>query len=237
MPTYPANVSTVTVTGRWGPSSGATTVPTGRVTFVPNVQLKDSGTGLILVPDSVTGVLDNTGAISVVLMATDDPDLSPSGWQYTITEAVSGWPTLTYSMSFPASQPVVDLASKAPSTTPPASVTYALDTAVLHVASNLSDVANVSASRTNLGLGGAATRNVGTATGTVAAGDDARINGSGTLAGITRDALGRITAYTENGVAWTSITYDGSGRVSSYTVAGQARTISYNSSGQVTGVS
>ena len=42
-------------------------------------------------------------------------------------------------------------------------------------ASNLSDLASASSARTNLGLGGAATLNVGTSAGTVAAGDDSRL--------------------------------------------------------------
>lgn len=45
----------------------------------------------------------------------------------------------------------------------------------LAVASNLSDLNNTTTARTNLGLGGAATLNVGTSAGTVAAGDDSRI--------------------------------------------------------------
>lgn len=48
------------------------------------------------------------------------------------------------------------------------------DTA-LQAASNLSDLSNISLARTNLGLGTAATKNVGTTTGTVAAGDDSRL--------------------------------------------------------------
>ncbi len=44
--------------------------------------------------------------------------------------------------------------------------------------SNLSDLTDAPAARSNMGLGGAAVLNVGTGTGTVAAGDDSRITGA-----------------------------------------------------------
>lgn len=48
----------------------------------------------------------------------------------------------------------------------------------LNAASNLSDLGSATTARSNLGLGGAAVLNVGTAAGTVAAGDDSRITGA-----------------------------------------------------------
>lgn len=53
-----------------------------------------------------------------------------------------------------------------------------LDSRYAQRANNLSDIASATTARTNLGLGGSAVLNVGTTTGTVAAGDDSRITGA-----------------------------------------------------------
>lgn len=64
---------------------------------------------------------------------------------------------------------------------------------VLTKADNLSSVASKATARTNLGLGGAAILNVGSTAGTVAAGNDARLN---TIAGKTGGVLQNDSAIT-----------------------------------------
>jgi hypothetical protein len=57
-------------------------------------------------------------------------------------------------------------------------------------ANNLSDLASASTARTNLGLGTAAARNVGTTAGTVAAGDDSRFSGSAATPSLPTGSIG-----------------------------------------------
>lgn len=66
--------------------------------------------------------------------------------------------------------------------------------------SNLSDLANTTTARTNLGLGGSATLNVGTSSGTVAAGDDSRITGAAQKASNLSDLADAGTARTNLGL-------------------------------------
>lgn len=127
---YPANVSTVTVTGKWAASDGSGTPGSGYVTFTPNAILTDGALGIILEAQPLTATLDAAGAISTSLMATDDTDLSPSGWAYIVTEQITGFPPRTYVLQFPAAQTPVDLSTKAPLVAVPGLVGYVALSAV-----------------------------------------------------------------------------------------------------------
>jgi hypothetical protein len=67
---------------------------------------------------------------------------------------------------------------------------------VLSASNNLSDLSNSSTARSHLGLGAAATLNVGTTTGTVAAGDDVRFSSTGNFVDLTSNQTktGTLTA-------------------------------------------
>lgn len=108
---YPSNVATVTVTATYVNSDG--TVPTGTVTFSPNTILQDGTSSQIVVVDPQVVTLNANGSLSIVLMATDDTDLSPSGWAYNIVENIDG-AYRNYFVQFPAAQTPVDLSTKAP---------------------------------------------------------------------------------------------------------------------------
>lgn len=75
----------------------------------------------------------------------------------------------------------------------------------LQKTSNLSDLTSASSARTNLGLGGSATLNVGTTTGTVAAGDDTRITGALQAASNLSDLASASTARTNLGLGGAAV--------------------------------
>lgn len=61
---------------------------TGVVTFVPRSRGTNTATNLLRTEAAIVAVLDDQGAFTVTLQATDDPAWSPSGWTYQVRERV-----------------------------------------------------------------------------------------------------------------------------------------------------
>ncbi|GAP46889.1 polysaccharide deacetylase family protein [Streptomyces azureus] len=108
----PPGLSTVTVTGTYLHPNG--TPYSGRLVFRPEPEVLTSAAHGTLVIGDVEVVLDNNGQFTVSLLATDDPDVTPVGWTYRVTERWYDTPGRSYPLSLPAAAPAVDLADVAP---------------------------------------------------------------------------------------------------------------------------
>ncbi|MFE7899189.1 hypothetical protein ACFU3E_17000 [Streptomyces sp. NPDC057424] len=120
----PPGLSTVTVTGTYKHPDG--TPYSGRIIFRPEPDTLTSAVHDTLIVGGAEVVLDNNGAFSISLLATDDPDVTPSGWTYRVTERWYDAPGRSYPLSLPAATPAVDLADVAP--TAPAEGEYVVVT-------------------------------------------------------------------------------------------------------------
>lgn len=106
------NFSGVTVTATYTELDGSPAI--GTVTFAAQITgaLLDSAADIIVLPDDLTITLDANGSLSVVLLATDDPTVTPQGFTYLITEHI-GRAIRSYSIAVPLGAPL-DLRSVAP---------------------------------------------------------------------------------------------------------------------------
>ncbi|MFD9205961.1 hypothetical protein ACFVZM_06735 [Streptomyces sioyaensis] len=107
----PGGIATVTLTGRYIRPDG--TPLSGTVTITTPSLLTLSGANSITAGSTVV-TLDNAGSFSCVLVATDNANMQPTGWRYSVTEKFTGITGRTYSIDLPASTPTVDIADIAP---------------------------------------------------------------------------------------------------------------------------
>jgi hypothetical protein len=120
----PPGLSTVTVTGTYKHPDG--TPLKGKLLFTPEPAILTSATHGTLLLGTVEATPDAEGDISVTLLATDDADVTPTGWTYRVQERWYDAPGRSYPLALPAAAPAVDLADVAP--TAPATGEYVVVT-------------------------------------------------------------------------------------------------------------
>src|SRR5438105_197095 len=99
----------------------------GHVTFRRSQSLQDPATNVVSPNDERRVRLSDLGAISIVLEATDDPGVVPSGTTYLVTEVINR-ARRSYSITVPAAAASIgiELADVAPAIPGPAMLQYAL---------------------------------------------------------------------------------------------------------------
>lgn len=79
----------------------------GTVTFTPRPAVIISASShppVTIIPQATKVTLDSTGAFSVNLIATDDPDLNPTDWTYVVSFNLIGVKYGSFDMAVPAGE-------------------------------------------------------------------------------------------------------------------------------------
>lgn len=108
----PGNLSTRTVEGWYVDFQGNAVA--GQISFSLPESLIDSSAGTIIVQSSETATLDTDGQFTVSIPVTNDADIAPASFQYTVTELFTGG--RTYQISLPTGA-TVDISTLAPAGT------------------------------------------------------------------------------------------------------------------------
>jgi hypothetical protein len=124
----PGNLTTVEVTGRYIDASGAAV--RGSVTFTLDTPLLNAGASTYIIETEYTVTLDATGSFAVDLPATNDVDVTPTGWTWTLTPNFDGADPLTFALPTNLG-PTVDITVLAPALPNPSTTySYVLTSAV-----------------------------------------------------------------------------------------------------------
>jgi len=126
--------STVTLTGTYLGFDGAPA--SGAVTIIPTVPQIVDAAGNVILSGNVRATLNSAGSFSVVLPATDDVRLNPTGFGYTLIPGLAHGQLTAVSFALPAAVPTVDMADITPvsASTFTAAATYVtLSSLVLNV--------------------------------------------------------------------------------------------------------
>jgi hypothetical protein len=78
----------ITVTGKYLNLSDGSPA-NGKVEFTPTTVLRNTVANEIIYPFPIVANLSGSGTFSIQLPATDDPDITPQGWLYSVTEKIT----------------------------------------------------------------------------------------------------------------------------------------------------
>lgn len=84
--TFPTHWTRITVSGTYLDNQGNPLSGTVRFDGSPVVEIAIDG--VIVTPTAIVATLDATGSFLVPIPSTDDPDISPTGWAWRVTECV-----------------------------------------------------------------------------------------------------------------------------------------------------
>lgn len=110
----PSNYDRVPVRGKYVYLDG--TPASGQIKFTGKVPAVSDAFDTIILPNTIVATLDSSGAFTVSLPATNDPDVLPNGWTYTVQETFAGGGGRTYEIDVPLSAQAtgIDLSEVAP---------------------------------------------------------------------------------------------------------------------------
>jgi peptidoglycan/xylan/chitin deacetylase (PgdA/CDA1 family) len=111
----PANYTTVTVFGRYIDFTGAPMQ--GTVTFTPSQKYVTNPSADVLIFSApLVATLDETGYFEIEIPATDDPDVTPQGFTWTVTESFNRRAGRSFSIAVPQDtpEPGIDLVTVGP---------------------------------------------------------------------------------------------------------------------------
>jgi hypothetical protein len=146
------NLNTVTVVGKYVLLNGQ--AASGTVTFKSTTVLVDAAAHEVVMPVDITASLDGTGSISLDLPATNDPDISPSNFTYTVVENITGTTGRTYSIQVPYNTSGnLDLSTIAPVSPSSGGSTYVLQSTFTTAMTTKADLTSGKVPVAQLGTG------------------------------------------------------------------------------------
>ena len=135
----PADINLVTITGTYLDENGLP--ETGSVTFVPSVEtIRDPTNDSVIKLSQHRVVLDSAGSFSIALIATDDPDIVPVGWYYTVVEIIGRHDQRSWILQVSYTLISLDIADAAETTDPSTPVYPSSISAVTSVVGQVGDV-------------------------------------------------------------------------------------------------